>query len=71
VDIQHYKAKHKKFPHESTADQWFDEPQFESYRRLGHHIGRGVFDKIAGVKKVDAAELQKRYRPAAHREEKK
>jgi hypothetical protein len=26
------------FPHESTADQWFDESQFESYRALGYHI---------------------------------
>jgi hypothetical protein len=26
------------FPHESTADQWFDESQFESYRALGRHV---------------------------------
>src|SRR6185369_1377802 len=26
------------FPHESTADQWFSESQFESYRVLGSHI---------------------------------
>ena len=33
-----------KFPHESTADQWFDESQFESYRALGYHIA----DKALG-----------------------
>jgi hypothetical protein len=26
----------KTFPHESTADQFFSESQFESYRRLGY-----------------------------------
>ena len=25
-------------PHESTSDQFYGEDQFESYRRLGHHI---------------------------------
>jgi hypothetical protein len=35
VDIGTYKRLHDAFPHESTGDQWFDEEQFESYRRLG------------------------------------
>jgi hypothetical protein len=30
------------FPHQSTADQFFDEPQFESYRKLGYHVGGTV-----------------------------
>ena len=29
------RATHPTFPHESTAEQWFDEAQFESYRMLG------------------------------------
>jgi hypothetical protein len=33
-----YAAAHKAFPHESTADQWFTESQFESYRSLGLDI---------------------------------
>jgi hypothetical protein len=61
VDIQHYKSMHVDFPHESTADQWFDEPQFESYRRLGHHIGVNVFGRIANEQVVDARVLQARY----------
>ena len=28
------------FPHQSTADQFFDEAQFESYRALGAHVAR-------------------------------
>ena len=36
--LDHYKATHVKFPHESTGDQFYDEPQFESYRRLGRLI---------------------------------
>ena len=28
----------KIFPHESTADQWFSESQFESYRSLGSSL---------------------------------
>ena len=28
------------FPQQSTLDQWFDEAQFESYRKLGYLIGR-------------------------------
>jgi hypothetical protein len=34
-DIQEYAHKHPDFPHESTADQFFNESQFESYRKLG------------------------------------
>jgi hypothetical protein len=34
-DIYHYASTSPRFPHESTADQWFSEAQFESYRMLG------------------------------------
>jgi hypothetical protein len=37
VDVRNYAAAHPTFPHESTANQWFSEPQFESYRVLGMH----------------------------------
>jgi len=43
TDIFHYQATHPAFPHQSTADQWFDEPQFESYRLLGKLTGEAVF----------------------------
>lgn len=44
-DIGSYAAESPAFPHESTADQFFTESQFESYRRLGAHIGESVFGK--------------------------
>jgi len=34
-DIYEYFTRSKTFPHESTADQFFSESQFESYRMLG------------------------------------
>ena len=37
LDVLNYSKGHPAFPHESTADQWFDEAQFESYRMLGDH----------------------------------
>ena len=37
-DIRHYADMHEDFPHETTADQFFDENQFEAYRHLGFKI---------------------------------
>jgi len=34
-DVLSYAASQPDFPHQSTADQWFDESQTESYRMLG------------------------------------
>jgi hypothetical protein len=39
-DVIGYSLRHRDFPHESTADQFFSEAQFESYRHLGQCIGR-------------------------------
>lgn len=44
-DVQDYAAHHALFPHEPTSDQFFDESQFESYRGLGEHIAREVFQE--------------------------
>jgi len=38
-DVWRYYEKNGSFPHQTTADQWFDELQFESYRALGEYIG--------------------------------
>jgi hypothetical protein len=37
-DVQNYKLQHADFPHDPTAEQWFTESQFESYRRLGERV---------------------------------
>ena len=36
-DVESYAVAHPDFPHQSTANQWFDESQTESYRMLGLH----------------------------------
>jgi hypothetical protein len=41
-NIAYYRSKYRAFPHESTADLFYDEEQFEAYRSLGHHIAEDV-----------------------------
>jgi hypothetical protein len=43
LDVSNYARNHPAFPNESTADQFFDEAQFESYRKLGLSIGQLLF----------------------------
>ena len=42
ADLCAYRAQHDCFPHQSTTEQFFEESQFESYHRLGLHIGKEV-----------------------------
>lgn len=44
ADLVNYKKEDPCFPHDSTLNQWFTESQFESYRRLGHHIAYSTFE---------------------------
>ena len=37
-----YKAGNPDFPDQTTADQFFDEAQFEAYRQLGYSVGEVV-----------------------------
>jgi hypothetical protein len=39
-DILHHKLINSAFPNDTTLNQWFTESDFESYRRLGQHVGR-------------------------------
>jgi hypothetical protein len=41
-DLHGYKRAHNRFPDESTADQFFDETQFEAYRELGYCLGKAI-----------------------------
>jgi hypothetical protein len=41
--VQNYRMASPAFPHESTADQFFGEAQFEAYRMLGDHIASSLF----------------------------
>jgi hypothetical protein len=49
ADVREYADHHDQFPHEPTSDQFFDESQFESYRRLGEHITEEVFECAASL----------------------
>ncbi|MCX6142368.1 MAG: patatin-like phospholipase family protein [Ignavibacteriales bacterium] len=40
----YYKMYHPRFPHESTADQFFDTAQWEAYFRLGQYIAGDLLD---------------------------
>ena len=45
VDVYNYAKGVEDFPHETTADQFFSESQFESYRRLGEFIVDRLFEE--------------------------
>jgi hypothetical protein len=44
ADVLNYASQDPRFPHQPTPDQFFDEAQFESYRRLGMHIANRICD---------------------------
>jgi hypothetical protein len=44
-DVQSYSKTDATFPHQSTADQWFNESQTESYRMLGKYTIDSIFEK--------------------------
>ena len=43
ADVRQYKLENRSFPQQTTADQWFGESQFESYRKLGELSARAAF----------------------------
>jgi hypothetical protein len=45
ADILNYAAVNREFPYTTTANQFFDEAQFESYRALGEHVAAVVFEQ--------------------------
>lgn len=49
ADVLNYRKANPAYPHQSTADQWFDEAQFESYRALGYHIAKAALAKAAAA----------------------
>jgi hypothetical protein len=57
VGIAQYRSIHHSFPHETTADQFFSEDQFESYRQLGLHVVQhSLRSALCGVHPVEIAE---------------
>jgi hypothetical protein len=52
-DIAQYRTRNEDFPHESTGDQFYDEAQWESYRRLGEHAARSALRFVEHEKQKD------------------
>lgn len=51
--IVDYKRRNPSFPHETTADQFFTEEQFEVYRALGFHAVNSAFKGADRVAMID------------------
>lgn len=58
ADVTHYAEEHPSFPHQTTADQFFDESQFECYRALGEHVARTVLDRFSGETQISEASTE-------------
>jgi hypothetical protein len=52
ADVQQYAIENDLFPQQTTADQWFDESQFESYRRLGQFCADTAFKSLNAIEKI-------------------
>jgi hypothetical protein len=44
--LMRYRQENPAFPHQSTAQQLFNESQFEAYRALGEHAAEAAFDPL-------------------------
>jgi hypothetical protein len=61
VSVLNYRQVCADFPHETTADQFFDDAQFESYRALGVHLAETTFAEWTS--RDDVAQLLNRLNP--------
>jgi hypothetical protein len=67
ADVLSYALEHGAFPHDMTANQWFTESQFESYRRLGQHIVSEIFpDQSSPANRAQVQEIFGRLLPNAN-----
>jgi len=52
--VKGYAAQNPDFPDQTTADQFFDEVQFQAYRELGYHIALQMLDAEVPADELDA-----------------
>jgi hypothetical protein len=45
-EVLSYAQSNPVFPHDSTADQWFNVGQFDAYQAIGRHIGLAAADTM-------------------------
>lgn len=50
--IEQYRSANPEFPHQSTADQFFDEAQLEAYRALGFKVGLRTLQALAELREA-------------------
>lgn len=60
LDVIHYAKENPTFPHQTTADQFFSEDQFESYRTLGFYEGYRAFANLQKRQDENKPENKKR-----------
>jgi hypothetical protein len=52
ADLYSYRERHPEFPDQSTADQFFDEKQFEAYRELGYQTAWHMTREFSSLDEV-------------------
>jgi hypothetical protein len=73
ADVKQYGIENGLFPQQSTAHQWFDEAQFESYRRLGQSYAKEAFENlravslIANKRRISVEEVEAIFIEAKHK----
>jgi hypothetical protein len=68
TDVVHYASLNPEFPQQPTSDQFFDESQFEAYRKLGQHAVEEALYGFPGGTVADAVlYVQRRYLDAGER----
>ncbi|MFA5192154.1 MAG: patatin-like phospholipase family protein [Verrucomicrobiia bacterium] len=66
-DVLQYRRRAPDFPHETTGDQFFDEAQWESYRRLGEHICHASLRMVKQCEFLSSRELFRQIRMSWYR----
>ena len=65
MDVRAYRNANESFPHQSTANQFFTESQFESYRQLGLIEMAGLAPAAGSLEKLFADAKIQLLRPPA------
>ena len=57
ADVRQYRRQSRVFPQQTTADQWFDEAQFESYRQHGESAALAAFapERVPAIGRIGAS----------------
>jgi len=77
--VWEYWKRNPSFPHETTADQFFDEAQFEAYRALGYHVASTLLKEFPSPAKDAPGAMKawfdtleaKLYQPPSRKESKR